>query len=126
MCPLSDHEADEVIAGDSLSGDPAQPYQLASARDDFKGQHVILRDAVLDAAHPTGIGRDIAANGAPRGAGRIRRIPQAMLGSGRAQLVVDHAGLNHCQPLQRIDQADLVKPIKCDDHAAVNGIGAAR
>ena len=66
----ANHEGDQVIAGDTLGGCPAEAYEFAGAGHHLKGEHVILGDAVLDTAHATGIGRDAAANGRPGGAGR--------------------------------------------------------
>ncbi len=122
----TNHQPHQVVTSNSFGGDPAEPYQLAGAGHYLEGQHIILGYAVLDAAHAAGICRDIPANGRPRRACWIGRIPEALLGGGGAQLVIDHSGLNHGQPLERIDQADLVESVERDDHAAVNGVGAAR
>ncbi len=122
----ADDQPGEVVAGDALGRLSAQPYQLAGAGDQFQAEHVIARHAVLDAADPAGVRGDVAADRRPRRAGRIRRVPEAVRGDRRPQVVVDDAGLDDGEPLGRVDAQDLVHPVEREHDTAVDGIRAAR
>ncbi len=122
----ADQQRAQVVSGHALGGAPPQPDHLAAAGDHLQPQHVVAGDAVLDAAHPAGVGGDVAAYGRPGGAGRVRRVPQPVLGAGPAQIVVDDAGLHHGQPLAGVDLQHLVHGLEGHHDGAVQGVGPAR
>ena len=104
----ADEQAGQVVAGDALGGPPAQPRPRCrspagpptTAR---RPEHVVAGDAVLEAAQPAGVGGDVAADRRPRGAGRVRRVPQAVLGDGGLEVVVDDAGLHDGDQVVGVD-----------------------
>ena len=120
-----DQQRDEVVAGHALGGLAADPDELAGAGDDLEGEDVVAGDAVLDAAHPAGVRRDVAADRRPGRAGRVRWVPEAVLGAGGAQVVVDDAGLDHREAFDGVDLQDGRHPLEADDDAAADGVGAA-
>ena len=102
----ADHQPGQVVAGDALGGPAARAGPRSPCRETTSSaQHVVAGHAVLDAAQAAGVGGDVAADGRPRRAGGVGRVPQAVLGGGRAQVVVDDARLHDGEPLGRVDLA---------------------
>ncbi len=121
----ADHQPGQVVPGDALGGPAAHPDQLAPAVDHLQLQDVVPGHAVLHTAHAAGVGGDVPADRRPRGAGRVRRVPQALLGADGPQVVVDDARLHHGVPLVGVDAQHLVHVLEGEDHRAVHGVGAA-
>ena len=115
----------EVVAGDALGRAPPEPDDLAGAGDDLEAEHVVAGDAVLEAADAAGVGGDVAADRRPGGAGRVRRVPEAVLGAGRPQPVVDDARLDDGEALDGVDLEDPVHGVERDDDAAGHRVRAA-
>ena len=122
----ADEQRHEVVPGDALGGLAADADELARAGDDLEGEDVVAGDAVLDAAHPAGVRRDVAADRRPRRARRVRRVPEAVLGAGGPQVVVDDPRLDHREALDGVDAQHGRHPLEADDDATGDGVGAAR
>ena len=114
----ADEQRHEVVPGDALGGLAADADQLAGAGDDLEGEDVVAGDAVLDAAHAAGVRRDVAADRRPRRARRVRRVPEAVLGAGGPQVVVDDAGLDDGEALDGVDPQHGRHPLEADDDPA--------
>ena len=96
----------------------------AVREQDGAGDHVVQRDAVLEAVGTAGVLRDIAPDGARRLAGRIRSVVEAVRRRGLGELHVHHARLHVGQTVHRIDRQDPGQAVEADqDH--VVGEGAA-
>ena len=125
----TDHEAAEVKSRNAFRGPATQPDRGAvaggTAHDRPHPEHVVAGDAVLEAAEAAGVGRDVAADRRPRGAGRVRRVPQALLAHDRLEVVVDDARLDDADEVVGVDLDDLVHPRQVEDEAAVDGVRAA-
>ena len=120
----ADHEPDQVVPRHALRGAPPEAHDLPGRRDHFQRQHVVACHPVLHAAQPAGVRGDVAADRRQGGAGRVGRVPQVVLGGGRAQIVVHHAGLDDRQPLAGVDLDDGAHPFGAQDHAPVHGVRA--
>ena len=103
----------------------ASPYATGAADDRAQAEHVIAGDAVLQAAQAARVGGDVAADGRPRGAGRVGRVPQAVFGHGGLEVVVDRARLHDAHQVVRVDFEDLVHPGQVEDDGAADRVGAA-
>ena len=121
----ADHQPGEVVAGNTLGCAAAKPYELAGAGDDLYAEDVVPGDAVLDAAQAAGVGGDVAADGGPGCAGRIRRVPEAFLGAGSAEVVVDDARFDDGEAFEGVDLLDGVHLVEGDDDTTVDGVGTA-
>ncbi len=122
----ADHEAAQVQAGDPLGGSAPEADDLARAGHHLEPEHVVTRHAVLDAAHAPGVGGDVAPDRRPRGAGRVRRVPQAVARRLGPQVVVDHAGLDDGQALALVDLTDRGHRLEGHDHRSGRGVGPTR
>ena len=121
----SDHQPDEVVARHALRGAAAQPHDLAGGRDDLEGEHVVAGDAVLDAAQAAGVRGDVPADRRPRGARRVRRVPEPVLGGGGAQHVVHDARLHDREPLGGVDLDDPAHPLGREHDPALDRVRPA-
>ena len=74
----SDEQVLHRVAGDVLHARAAEPRDPAVGQHDFERHHVVARDAVLQAAQPAGVLRDVAADGADAHRPGIGRIEQPM------------------------------------------------
>ena len=120
----ADQQRHEVVPGDALGRLAADPDELAGAGDDLEGEDVVAGDPVLHAAHPAGVGRDVAADRRPRGARGVRRVPEAVLGAGGPQVVVDDPRLDHGEALHGVDPQHGRHPLEADDDPTGDGVGA--
>ena len=120
----ADHQPDQVVARHPLGRAPAQPQDLAGGGHDFEREHVVARDPVLDAAQTARIRGDVPADGRPRGARGIRRVPQAVLRGGGPQHVVHDTRLHDREPLLRIDLDDPAHPLGREHDPALDGVRA--
>ena len=66
----------QVVPGDSLDGAPAGPQHLAGGQHHLEAEHRVGGHAVLHAAQPAGVGRQVAAERAPVVGRRIGRVEQ--------------------------------------------------
>jgi hypothetical protein len=66
-------------------------------------QHVVQRQAVLQAVHAAGVLGHVAADGAGDLAGRVGRVVQAVRRGRFADGQVAHAALHACRARQRVD-----------------------
>ena len=73
---------------------PPRRDQRAVGEHDVEPEHVVGRDAVLHAAQPAGVGRDVAADRADLVRRRVRRVPEAVLRPRRLDLRVEGARLD--------------------------------
>ena len=78
----ADHERGEVVAGRALGRAAAEAHDLAVGEHDRHAEHVVARDAVLDAADAAGVGGDVAADRRDPVARRVGRIPEPVGGDG--------------------------------------------
>jgi len=127
---LRPHEqADQVEPGDALGGAPPETHHVAighrAADDRPQAEYVVAGDTVFQAAQAARVGGDVAADRRPRRAGRVGRVPQAVLGHGGLDVVVDRARLDHGQEVVRVDLDDLVQLGQVEDDAAADRVGAA-
>ncbi len=106
-------------------GDPSRTT-LPGGQHHLEGQHVVPGHAVLEAAQASGVGGHVPADGRDLVAGRVGRVPQALLGDSPAQVVVDDAGLDHGDLVGRVDRLDGGHQLGGEDDAAVDGVGPAR
>jgi len=121
----ADHEPDQVVSRDALGRPPTEPDDLSGCRHHFEREHVVARHPVLEAAQPAGVGGDVAADGRPRRAGRVGRIPQQLLGGSGAEIVVHDPGLHDGKPLSRVDLDDLPHELGGQGDSTVDRVGPA-
>src|SRR3954466_9353735 len=126
----TDHEAGQVVAGHPLRGAPAHAHGRAvvpgrAADNRLQAEHVVAGDPVFEAAQATGVRGDIAADRGPRRAGRVGRVPEAVLGDRGLQVVVHHSGFHHRDQVVGVDLEDAVHPRQVEHEAAVDGVGPA-
>ncbi len=80
--------------------------QAPIRQHDLQAENCLARDPVLGAQQATRIGRDVAADGGDRFAGRIRREPESARGERRVQVVVQDARLHDRQFVVDVDLED--------------------
>ncbi len=90
-----------------------------------EGQHVAAGRAVLERARPAGALRQVAADGAFRLAGRIRRIEEPAGLDGALQVARDHVRLDDRQQVGLVDGQDAVEAGHGQHDAAADGHRAA-
>src|SRR5690606_28028819 len=71
-------QPDEVVSGDAFDGAASGAQDLAIGEHDLQGQDVLGGDAVLDAAHAAGVGRDISTYCGRFVGARVWRVPQTV------------------------------------------------
>ena len=129
-----DEQPDHVEACHALGGAAAEPHRIAVGDRTFnhgpadhraQAQHIVAGHAVLQAAQAARVGGHVAADRRPGRAGRVGRVPQAVLGHGRLHVVVDHTWLDHAEQVVPVDLDDPVHPGQVEDHAAVDRVGPA-
>ncbi len=79
---------------DILEPRTAEPHRGAVGQNHLQAKHVVGGDAVLHAAQPAGVGRDVAADAADLERRRVRRIPEPVLGDRLLDLGVEQPGLD--------------------------------
>ena len=89
-------------------------------------QHVVDRQAVLQAMHAARVFGDVAADGAGDLAARVRRVVQTMARRGLADRRIAHAALHDGRAADRIDLQDAVELGQTQRHAHGVGQGATR
>src|SRR4029453_6254513 len=90
-----------------------------------ESQHVVGGDAVLPPAQATGVRCDVAADRADLIRGRVRRIPQTVLGRRRLDLEVEGPWLDDGNPGRDID-LDGAHSFQTQNDASGNRRGSAR
>ena len=78
-------------------------------------------DAVLERVRPTGVGGDVATDGAGRLAGGVGRKKKTMRRGLAGDPRVDTTSLHQCAPIADIDVEDSVHPGQGNHHPAVDG-----
>src|SRR5207249_9306323 len=120
----ADGDARQVVA--RAVGDlPAEPHDLARARDQLEPQDVVSGDAVLETVRPAGVGRHVAADGRDhlaRGIGREE--PSPLLHRAR-EPEVDQPRLDRRRAVREVDLDDPGHPVQSDHHPAEGCHGAA-
>ena len=125
-----DEQAGQVEPAHALRRTPTEAHRRAvraarSADHGLEPEDVVAGDAVLEAAQAAGIGRDVAADGRPRRARRVRRVPESFGGDGGLEVVVDDARLDDDDLVVGVDLEDPVQAGDVEDQAAVGGVRAA-
>ena len=125
-----DEQAGQVQTAHALGRTPTEAHRRAvcaarSADDGLEPEDVVAGDAVLEAAQAAGIGRDVAADGRPRRARRVGRVPEPFGGDGGLEVVVDDARLDDDDLVVGVDLQDPVQAGDVEDQAAVGGVRAA-
>ena len=119
------------IGADVFEAAAAERDHLAGRQHGAQAEHVIERHPVLEAVRAAGIEGDVAADRADRLARRIGRVVQAVLLGRERHVEIEHAGLHHGDPIDRIDLEDAIQPVQRDDdpigvrHGAAGEAGAA-
>ena len=113
----ADEQPGQVVAGDALGGAPAGAQDLAVGEHDLQAEHVLGGHAVLHAAHAARVGGHVAADRRRLPRTRVGRVAQPSCGDGAGQGGVDHAGLHHGEPVDRVDLEDLVHRDRREHHA---------
>ena len=120
----ADGHAGEVVAG-AIQRLAADAHHLAAAGDQLQAQHVIRRDAVLQAMRTAGVGRYVAADGRHHLAGGIGREEPAALAHGVGEPQIDEPRLHGRAAIAVVDLEDGRHAVHRDHHAALRGHGAA-
>jgi hypothetical protein len=124
--PLAaDEQLGEVVAGDALDRAPPGGDDLAGCQDDLETANVVGRDAVLDAAQPAGVGRQVSPDRAELPTGRVRWIEEAVLRDRAGERGVHDTRLDHREAVGRVDLDDVIHPLEREDDAAVDRVGRA-
>ncbi len=106
----ADIQVAQVVAGVVLAqGAQAVPY-LALGCDDFEPQAQLARIAVAQHLHATGIGGQVAADGARTLGGQAQREQAPGIARSVLHLLQRGAGFHHQGVVQRIDMAHAVEP----------------
>jgi hypothetical protein len=108
--------AEQVIAGPLGDLD-----DLSVGRDDLTGQHVVDREAVLQAVRPAGVLRDVAPDGADLLAGRVGRVVVAAGPYRLGDVQVDHARLDDGALVVDVDLQDAAHAGSDDQYAVGAG-----
>ena len=98
---------------------------LAGGQDHFQPQDVVPGDAPLHRHRAAGAFGDVAADGAELGAGRVRRVVEALGLHLPFQPAQDDAGLHHRHQVVPIDFENAVQPGQDQHHPALDGHGPA-
>ena len=106
-----DEHAEDVWAG--LTG--RQPHDVAVGEDDHRSDHMVHREAVLQAVGAPGVLREVAADRAHLLAGRVRRVVEAVRGHCFRHLEVRHTGLNDDSLGVEVDLHHAIHPRERDD-----------
>ena len=115
----ADEELEQRQAGDVLDPLAAERHEGAVGEHDVEAEHVVGGDAVLHAAQPAGVGRDVAADRADLVRAGVRRVPEALRGGGPLDLDVERAGLDDGDPAGGVD-LDGAHPLGRQHDAAVD------
>ena len=91
---------------------------------DVECNDMIECDAVLEAVRPTGVLRDIAADGTHRLTGRIGRVVQSQRGDGAREPCVHDTGLNMRDAIGPVDFHDACEAIEAEQYHTVGECAA--
>src|SRR5690606_500228 len=119
----ADEQPGQVVARHPLGGAPAGPQHLPVGEHHLQPEHVLGGHAVLDAAHPAGVGGHVAADGRGLPRAGVGWEPQPVRGQRRRQGGVDDARLHHRHPVGRVDRDDPVHRGRGDHQRAVDRVG---
>ena len=119
----ADEELDEREPGGVLDPLAPEAHEGAVGQHDVQPEHVVGGDAVLHAAQPPGVGRDVAADRADLEGRRVGWIPEPVPGGGLLDLDVEGARLDDGGAGGRVD-LDGAHPLEAEHDAAVDRVGA--
>ena len=122
---LEDHRQHALAADDrgeqvearSVERVAAELDRLAGGGEAAHLEHVVQRQAVLQAVHAARVLGDVAADGAGDLAARVGRVEQAVRRRGFADREVADAALHGRGPRQRVDGDDAVELGQAERHA---------
>ncbi len=120
----ADEQPLEVVARDVLDRAAAQPDGPAVGQDDLEREHVVRGHAVLHAAQPTGVRREVAPDRAELVGRGVGRVPEAVPARRLLDLGVHQPGLHHGVHALGVD-VDLPHPLEAEQDAAVDRAGPA-
>ena len=103
-----------------LVGSTTESGHRSIGQHHLECHHVIPGHPILEAARPTGIGGDVAPDGAISPTGRIRRIVKPLTLHGLLQRCGHHAGLHHRHEIRRADFEDPIHSRHGKGDAAVH------
>ena len=129
----ADDQREEVVAR-RIEIIAADIEDLAIHHHDADAEHVVRRHAVFQAMGATGIGGDVAADGAGDLARRVRRIEEAVTCGRLGDADIGNAGLDAGDAVGRVDrqnlgharEADHERVLERQGPAAERGAGPAR
>ena len=119
-------ELRHVVARDVLDVLAARMQHIAVREDDFETLHIVLRDAVLEAAQAARVLRDRAAEARRLDRARIGRIDEAELRDVVVDVLHDDARFDLGDEVFEIDVDDLLEAEHREDDAALQGRCARR
>ena len=119
-------ELRHVVARNVLDVLAARMQHIAVREDDFETLHIVLRDAVLEAAQTARVLRDRAAEARRLDRARIGRVDEAELCDMVVDVLHDDARLDLGDEVFEIDVDDLVEAEHREDDAALQGRRARR
>ena len=119
-------ELRHVVARDVLDVLAARMQHIAVREDDFESLHIVLRDAVLEAAQAARVLRDRAAEARRLDRARIGRIDEAELRDVVVDVLHDDARFDLGDEVFEIDVDDLLEAEHREDDAALQGRCARR
>ena len=119
-------ELRHVVARDILDVLAARMQHIAVREDDFETLHIVLRDAVLEAAQTARVLRDRAAEARRLDRARIGRVDEAELRDMVVDVLHDDARLDLGDEVFEIDVDDLVEAEHREDDAALQRRRARR
>src|SRR5689334_19655999 len=93
-------------AGFVFVGATAETHDRAVSKNYLQTEDVIACDAIFQTARPTGVRRDVSADGTISTRSWIGRIKQALLFHAILELRRDHAWFHHCHKIGRVDLLD--------------------
>ncbi len=115
--PLAAHERTREIVARMVVRLAAHRQDLPRTGDDLEPQHVVDRDAVLEAVRAAGVGGGVAADGGDHLAGGIGCEVVAVLARGLREPQVDEPRLDSGAAAGKVELEDSVHPGQRDHHA---------
>ncbi len=111
-------------AGLVLVSASAQPEDGSIGENNFEAEHIVSRDAVLEAAGATRVGADVAADDIVFPAGRVGWVKQALLFDCVLECLGINAGLDDGHEVGGVDFLDAIHPCQRKHDAAADGHAA--
>ncbi len=120
----TDERAPQIVAI-ALTDGAAELHHFAARQEHRQRQHVVERDAVLEAVRPAGVLGHVSADGAGSFARGVRRVEQSVGRDVLIQPEIHHSGLDLRAPVLDVQGDDLLQPVQ-PDHDDVVGQSTAR